>query len=41
MDNLSQSECDREIKKITRTINILLILNICPIYAGSGHSSMV
>ena len=35
----SQSENDRKIKKITRLINILVILNICPIYAGNGHSS--
>ena len=37
----SQSESDRKIKKITRLINILVILNICPIYAGNGHSSRV
>ena len=37
MDN--QSECDRKIKNITGIINILIILNICPIYAGNGHSS--
>ena len=35
----TQSECDRKIKKTTRIINILVILNICPIYAGNGHSS--
>ena len=37
MNNLIQSECEREIKKITRTIIILITLNICPIYAGNGH----
>ena len=41
MENLTQIECDREIKKIRRTINILIILNICPVYAGSGHSSEI
>ena len=41
MENLTQIECDREIKKIRRTINILIILNLCPVYAGSGHSSGV
>ena len=40
MENLTQIECDREIKKIRRTINILIILNLCPVYAGSGHSSL-
>ena len=36
MNNLIQSECEREIKKVTRTIIILITLNICPIYAGHG-----
>ena len=36
MNNLIQSECEREIKKVTRTIIILITLNICPIYAGNG-----
>lgn len=35
--NLIHSECEREIKKITRTIIILITLNICPVYAGNGH----
>ena len=33
----TQSECDRKIRKTARIINILVILNICPIYAGNGH----
>lgn len=37
MNNLIQSECEREIKKVTRTIIILITLNICPIYAGNGY----
>ena len=37
MNNLIHSECEREIKKITRTIIILITLNICPVYAGNGH----
>ena len=37
----TQSEYDRKIKKTTRIINILVILNICPIYAGNGHFSRV
>ena len=41
MNNLIQSECEREIKKITRTIIILITLNICPIYAGNGHFNVL
>ena len=37
MNNLIHSECEREIKKITRTIIILITLNICPVYTGNGH----
>ena len=41
-NNIIQSECEREIKKVTKTIIILIVLNICPDYAGIGHfSSMV
>ena len=36
MDNLTKSECDREIQKTTRIIILLIFLNICPVYAGSG-----
>ena len=35
--NIIQSECEREIKKVTKTIIILIVLNICPVYAGTGH----
>ena len=38
MNNLIQSECERQIKKVTRTIIILITLNICPVYAGTGHT---
>ena len=37
MNNLIQSECEREIKKITRTIIIMIVCNICPVYAGNDH----
>ena len=40
MNNFIQSECEREIKKVTRTIIILITLNICPIYAGGGLFSL-
>lgn len=36
--NSSQSECELQIKKVTRTIIILITLNICPVYAGTGHT---
>ena len=39
MDDLTKSECDREIQKTTRTIILLIFLNICPVYAGSGQST--
>ena len=38
MNNLIQSECERQIKKVTRTIIILITLNICPVYAGTDHT---
>ena len=38
-NNIIQSECEREIKKVTKTIIILIVLNICPVYAGIGHFS--
>ena len=43
MNNLIQSECERQInlnliEKVTRTIIILITLNICPVYAGTDHT---
>ena len=34
----NESLIQSEIKKVTRTIIILITLNICPVYAGTDHT---
>ena len=36
-ESLIQSECERQIRKVTRTI-IVLITSICPVHAGTDHT---